>query len=531
MQHANEVMGMMNLMYFMWYLAEQNGIDPEVTYLLQNRELWFIPIVNVDGYEANRRTNPNGGGMRRKNMRNAFYDNDNYGVDLNRNWGAEWGYDNLGSSPYPSNWDYRGSGPFSEPESQVVRDFSKSKAFRFVLEYHTYWNTTFYPPGYSFYKENADSVLFRAYVRELTRDNHFSNGNSTGAFPVNGYASDWFYENPPLAGKTFPFLTEIGDDSDGYWAPTIHILPLASANLKANLFSAWAGGAYAKLQTSTLLDSSSDGDLLPGERFTLQLKLRNFGQDPTTNVSVSASSAQLQIPTSSIIVGSLAAHAETTITIHGRVPAGAVEGVAANIIVTVKPGGLVEQRDTVNCVVGTSQLLFADNAENEPLKWSFSGGWGKTAVSHTGQWSFTDSPSGFYPNNASGGMTLLTPVHIPESADVTQLRFWARWDAEPGWDYGQVGVSSDGGKSWTNVYGEHAAYFNWRSYTGWQPEWVEENIDISSFVGKDVLLRFTFASNSEYNADGWYIDDIRVQSYSTPSQAYAFALRVFPQWE
>ena len=526
MQHANETMGMMTLLYFMWYLAEQYGQDPEATYLLQNRELWFIPIVNVDGYEANRRINPNGGGMRRKNMRNAVYDNDNNGVDLNRNWGAEWGYDNLGSSSYPSYWDYRGTGPFSEPETQVVRDFSNGKAFRFVLEYHTYWNTTFYPPSYTFnLRENADSLLFRAYVRELTRDNHYSNGNTVGAYPANGVGTDWFYENPPSAGKTYPFLTEIGDDSDGSWAPTIHILPLASANLKGNLFSAWAGGAYAKLQTSTLLDSSSDGNLLPGERFTLQLKLRNFGQDPATNASVSASSALLQIPTSSNIVGSLAAHAETTITIQGRVPMGAIEGVPANIIVIVKPGGLVEQRDTIKCVVGPSQLLFADNAENEPLHWLFTGGWGKTAVSHTGQWSFTDSPSGFYPDYASGAMTLLTPVHIPESADVTQLRFWVRWDTEPGGDYGQIGVSSDGGKSWNNVYGEHASYFNRMSYTGWQPEWLEETIDISSFVGKDVHLRFMLASNDTYNADGWYIDDITIRSFLSAGLAFAHDVR------
>ncbi len=99
MQHAREAMGMMTLMYFMWYLTERYGSDPEVTYLLDNRELWFIPIVNVDGYEANRRMKPNGGGMRRKNMRFVSLDTDNNGVDLNRNWGAHWGYDNEGSSP------------------------------------------------------------------------------------------------------------------------------------------------------------------------------------------------------------------------------------------------------------------------------------------------------------------------------------------------------------------------------------------------------------------------------------------------
>ena len=67
MHHAREPIAMMTLLYFMWHLAQSYGVDPEVTYLLENRDLRIIPIMNVDGYEANRRYMPNGGGMRRKN--------------------------------------------------------------------------------------------------------------------------------------------------------------------------------------------------------------------------------------------------------------------------------------------------------------------------------------------------------------------------------------------------------------------------------------------------------------------------------
>jgi carboxypeptidase T len=119
MQHPREPMGMMTLLYFMWYLAEHYGQDKEVTYLLQNRDLWFIPIVNVDGYESNRRMAPNGGGERYKNMRDVVTDGDQHGVNLNNNWGAEWGYDDIGSSPDPVHSRYRGTAPFSEPETQA----------------------------------------------------------------------------------------------------------------------------------------------------------------------------------------------------------------------------------------------------------------------------------------------------------------------------------------------------------------------------------------------------------------------------
>ena len=90
---------MMTLLYTMWHLAQGYGVDPEATSLLDNRDLWFVPIVNPDGYEANRRMQPAGGGVRRKNMRDVVTDGDERGVDLNRNWDSHWGIDNIGSRP------------------------------------------------------------------------------------------------------------------------------------------------------------------------------------------------------------------------------------------------------------------------------------------------------------------------------------------------------------------------------------------------------------------------------------------------
>ncbi len=97
--HAREPIGIEILLYFMRYLCQNYGSDSEVTYLVNNRELWFIPIINPDGYEFNRSNSPQGGGMWRKNRR--LNTGGTYGVDLNRNFGYQWGYDNYGSSPSP----------------------------------------------------------------------------------------------------------------------------------------------------------------------------------------------------------------------------------------------------------------------------------------------------------------------------------------------------------------------------------------------------------------------------------------------
>ena len=120
LHHAREPQSMMTLMYFMYYLLENYGTDPEATFLVENRELYFVPVLNVDGYLYNQQTNPNGGGFWRKNRHNNG--DGSFGVDLNRNYGYQWGYDNTGSSPNPSNNTYRGTAPFSEPETQAIRD-------------------------------------------------------------------------------------------------------------------------------------------------------------------------------------------------------------------------------------------------------------------------------------------------------------------------------------------------------------------------------------------------------------------------
>jgi carboxypeptidase T len=60
---------MMQNIYFMYWLFENYNIDPIATYILENRELYFTPVINPDGYEYNRSTNPNGGGMWRKNRK------------------------------------------------------------------------------------------------------------------------------------------------------------------------------------------------------------------------------------------------------------------------------------------------------------------------------------------------------------------------------------------------------------------------------------------------------------------------------
>ncbi|MGK0364950.1 MAG: carboxypeptidase T, partial [Saprospiraceae bacterium] len=146
LHHAREPNSMSQMIYFLWYMLENYDTDPEVQYLVDNVEMYFVPCVNVDGYLYNEQTDPDGGGFWRKNRR--VNEDGTFGVDLNRNYGYEWGINDTGSSPNPDGQTYRGTAPFSEPEAQAIKDFCEEHEFQIAHNYHAYGNLLIHPWGY-----------------------------------------------------------------------------------------------------------------------------------------------------------------------------------------------------------------------------------------------------------------------------------------------------------------------------------------------------------------------------------------------
>ncbi|MGB8658033.1 MAG: M14 family zinc carboxypeptidase [Candidatus Zixiibacteriota bacterium] len=241
--HAREPIGMEALLYFMWNLLTTYGTDSSSTYLVNNRELWFVPVVNPDGYEYNRQNNPSGGGMWRKNRR--VCSGGNYGVDLNRNYGYMWGYDNDGSSPYCSDETYRGSAGFSEPETQVLRDFINGRHFVMTLDNHTYGNDLLYPWGYA-NLYTSDQNLYVAIADSMSKLNGFIYGTCWEIlYPVNGGSIDWEYGDTISKPKILAISPEIGTQDDGFWPPSNRILPLCQLELSAQrLYAGLADNPY-----------------------------------------------------------------------------------------------------------------------------------------------------------------------------------------------------------------------------------------------------------------------------------------------
>ncbi len=157
--HAREWPSAELPMEFAVDLVSNYDTDARIAALIEDVRVVVIPVVNVDGFIASRsfgtsaldddQNATNGqslagsGAYRRKNCRPvspadggtpcAFRTS---GVDLNRNYGAYWG--GPGSSADQASQSFRGPGPYSEPESQAVREFSAGIHPTVFITNHTF---------------------------------------------------------------------------------------------------------------------------------------------------------------------------------------------------------------------------------------------------------------------------------------------------------------------------------------------------------------------------------------------------------
>ena len=161
-------MSLVQTIFYMWYILENYGTNDEVTYLVDHTQMFFVPCLNPDGYVYNEITNPNGGGMWRKNRRGG------YGIDLNRNYSYGWG--TTGVSFNQNNDTYPGTGPFSEPESQAMKWLVETYDFEMAFNAHTYGPSILFPIGTT----DAEFADHHDYFQEYT--NHMTELNGYAAF-------------------------------------------------------------------------------------------------------------------------------------------------------------------------------------------------------------------------------------------------------------------------------------------------------------------------------------------------------------
>jgi len=194
LQHAREWISPMTVAYLAQGFLESYTTDAGVQKLVDSFVWTIIPIVNADGYvwtwDDDR--------MWRKNRRvNA--NSPCFGVDINRNWGYQWGTG--GSSSIACTDTYMGPSAFSEPEETAVANLISSlDNVVAYIDFHAYGQLFMYPWGYTCSQWVANNITEDAGGNAFATAVKSVNGLVFEVGPVcqtiyqaSGGSNDWTY--------------------------------------------------------------------------------------------------------------------------------------------------------------------------------------------------------------------------------------------------------------------------------------------------------------------------------------------------
>ncbi len=154
------------------------GKDARLTNLVKTRQIWIIPVLNVDGkvYDMAHGDGKTKGADWRKNRRPNVGGADAFGVDLNRNFGVRWGGFRETDPLWKTTTDtpraniYEGPEPFSEPESRALAGFIAGRPnLRAFMDVHSPLRILLYP-SYAIGLEMARFTGMVKAMRDLQKD-------------------------------------------------------------------------------------------------------------------------------------------------------------------------------------------------------------------------------------------------------------------------------------------------------------------------------------------------------------------------
>ena len=516
--HSREPLSMMNLFYFVQQIVEQYGIDPELSYLTNNREMWFIPVINPDGYVYNESIEPNGGGMHRKNRLDTNCGNGTgRGVDLNRNYGYGWGANDTGSSPDPCSATYRGESSFSEPETQAVRDFILSRNFKDVLHYHSFSNVYIHAYGDASLPDEPDLTTLREIGNEMARYNGYPSGTGFEVigYTVNGDAVDWTYGGQNIIAYT----PEVGTQSQGFWPSEDDVTPLCEDQLYANkIFSFVAGSdiivhSYEISEEYIELDQEAEIEILIQNR-----GLTNSGSEIEINLLPFNNWVSLE--SESFTMSEIDARDSDDITLSFTISDDAIPGDYSGIIISLNSEASYSRTDTIKFFIGQPQTLFFDGFENELNNWIVDGNWGLTEEALNGSYALTDSPEGDYEEAQETVAELNSSINLDYVSN-PMVTFSAKWDIETNWDFVrfQAFIIDSGWVSLEGQFteegsGQPAQPLGEHGYDGSQDEWVNEIIYLNQLQGESISgFRFIQTSDNFVEGEGFIVDDFSIMGF------------------
>ncbi|KAI9206958.1 uncharacterized protein BJ171DRAFT_309534 [Polychytrium aggregatum] len=234
--------------------AARELVDPsapeDVASILKSTRVWFVPIVNPDGWSYIHKHFPTVGSDLRKNRASTCRNDSQSGVNLGHNWGYMWDtYLGLNETVMAADYEvacaqgYHGPEPFSEKETASLRDFILREKPKTGIFFHQRGHRgpsriiipyTFHP--------DPDSITLppdRAVLQNLTGALNQAVGGifdvgsawSLNRRTIAGSEVDWTFDQ----GNVFSLIVQIGLMADGYWPKSPEIATLIRPHVQTVL--------------------------------------------------------------------------------------------------------------------------------------------------------------------------------------------------------------------------------------------------------------------------------------------------------
>jgi hypothetical protein len=419
-----------------------------------------------------------------------------------------------------------------------MKAFAESRNLRINHSLHSYSNLVCLPPSHQL--GVLPTPPLDAHYAAMTVDlQALPPGYVVGSTPqilyaVNGGSTDWYLGSLYGGLQVYAFLTEQGSSADGFWPPSNRIEPLAREATTYALYLARVAGADLRVGQVAVTDiGGAVPDVWePGETLQITATVSNGGSlADLATLRVEPLSPWLQGATSQNL-GVLDAFEATSVagSVAVTILPGTPYGVPVAFELVVDAPNAVPYRVRFERVIGSTPLTVVDDAFEGPSGWTV-GAPGDTATA--GIWTrqdpigTTNQGAPFNPEDdhtptpgvecwftgqgAPGGpagtqdvdgtTTLLSPTFDLTNVADPKLTYWL-WFATTGADTLEVGLSNDGGTTWTVIETLNADLGGW----------TERSFDLESILPRTNAMRIFFRAADEPNDSLCEValDDLRI---------------------
>ncbi len=562
--HAREPLGMEMSLYILNYLLTNYETDAEIEDLINNTQIWFIPLVNPDGYkvvydETDLWWRKN---IHDNNENGQFDTSNNYGlgedgIDINRNYGWNWGYFSATDNFFGVT--YHGTEAFSEIESRIVKNLIDSHHFVAGIGYHTYGGLVLYPWGGQSYLYAPDYEAMSSLADNMAATidktdgsgNTYTSGSGWQLYPASGGLDDYAYGQDGIFSYTIEMAETFIPEPTGVEQTKINNLQAALMMMK-RVQSSTLTGLVTNAENHPLdaivyvegIDNTGvprlayQADSLYGRYYRMlnpgfyETTFYKTGFIPSTSyVGISENSQTLlNVVMVSAQSSSLSGNVykengdpidNCRIVIKHNIDNEILTDANGHFLIETLFSGkypieiskqgvvfingyieLQEGMNTTTYVISNSE--YQDNFESGNLNWIRNGSWGLTgSESFSGGHCLTDSPEATYMSYENSYCRYPVSITLSNCQNAS-VSFMAKYNIGLNDEFAAFEISTD------NINWEALEVFN-----GIQNDWVEKRYNLNHLIGHPLYLRFIMETSYSSIGEGIFIDDFRLDINDT----------------